>query len=169
MEQDNTQWQAPSVYVPAMPRRLMLWACQQLAGLMLWACQQLAGLITAVAQGPMPACVRQQCITPCLRVSASSASHHQCLAPTPAGGQSISSACFGHMTSLLRSVAPLVMLLEGGYNLKSTAACAESCVRALLGGRSRCCACCRHPCSKQRHCACMLPRHSTTTCQTCLG
>lgn len=42
---------------------------------------------------------------------------------------------YGHLTALLRPLAPLGLLLEGGYNLAATAACVEACVRALLGER----------------------------------
>jgi hypothetical protein len=41
--------------------------------------------------------------------------------------------CFGHLTALLKTYAPLGLLLEGGYNLSATAACVESCLRVLLG------------------------------------
>jgi acetoin utilization deacetylase AcuC-like enzyme len=41
------------------------------------------------------------------------------------------------MTAQLRPVAPVAMLLEGGYNLDATAACVEACIRALLGERPR--------------------------------
>jgi len=37
------------------------------------------------------------------------------------------------MTALLQPVAPLVLLLEGGYNLAATAASVEACVRVLCG------------------------------------
>jgi hypothetical protein len=37
------------------------------------------------------------------------------------------------MTALLQPVAPVVLLLEGGYNLAATAASVEACVRVLLG------------------------------------
>lgn len=46
---------------------------------------------------------------------------------TPAG--------FGQMTGLLASVAPLALLLEGGYNLSATAAGTEASLRVLLGER----------------------------------
>jgi len=42
---------------------------------------------------------------------------------------------FGHLTALLLPLAPLGLLLEGGYNLAASAAAAEACVRALLGER----------------------------------
>lgn len=38
----------------------------------------------------------------------------------PLGGCLVTPACFGHMTALLAPVAPLVLLLEGGYNLAAT-------------------------------------------------
>ena len=38
-----------------------------------------------------------------------------------------------HMTARLQQVASTVMLLEGGYNLNSTAVSAASCMRVLLG------------------------------------
>jgi hypothetical protein len=39
------------------------------------------------------------------------------------------------MTALLAAVAPLALLLEGGYNLSATAAGTESSLRVLLGER----------------------------------
>lgn len=42
---------------------------------------------------------------------------------------------FGHMAALLGAVAPLAVLLEGGYNLSATAAGCEATLRVLLGGR----------------------------------
>lgn len=39
----------------------------------------------------------------------------------PAGGCAISPACFANMTYMLQGVAPVMMLLEGGYNLDATA------------------------------------------------
>jgi histone deacetylase 6 len=51
----------------------------------------------------------------------------------PLGGCHVSPACYGHMTALLQPVAPLVLLLEGGYNLAATAASVEACVRVLCG------------------------------------
>jgi len=33
----------------------------------------------------------------------------------------------------LASVGPIMLLLEGGYNLSATAACTEQCMRVLLG------------------------------------
>eukprot|EP00877_Chromochloris_zofingiensis_P011018 jgi/Chrzof1/616/Cz01g22160.t1 len=51
----------------------------------------------------------------------------------PLGGCHVSPECYGHMTALLQPIAPLVLLLEGGYNLSATAASVESCMRVLLG------------------------------------
>lgn len=42
---------------------------------------------------------------------------------------------FAHMTSLLSNVAPLAVMLEGGYNLVSTALGTEATLRVLLGER----------------------------------
>lgn len=39
------------------------------------------------------------------------------------------------MTAMLQPVAPLAVLLEGGYNLSATAAATEACLRVLLGQR----------------------------------
>ena len=39
------------------------------------------------------------------------------------------------MTAMLQPVAPLAVLLEGGYNLSATAAATEACLRVLLGKR----------------------------------
>jgi hypothetical protein len=52
-----------------------------------------------------------------------------------AGHYRVHPECFGHLTALLRPLAPLGLLLEGGYNLAASAASAEACVRALLGER----------------------------------
>lgn len=51
----------------------------------------------------------------------------------PIGGCRVTPECFGHLTALLKAVAPLVLILEGGYNLASTAASTEACLRVLLG------------------------------------
>ncbi len=42
---------------------------------------------------------------------------------------------FGHLAALLGAVAPLAVLLEGGYNLSATAAGCEAVLRVLLGAR----------------------------------
>ncbi len=51
----------------------------------------------------------------------------------PIGGCRLTPECFGHMTAALKSLAPLVLLLEGGYNLSATARSTEACLRVLLG------------------------------------
>jgi hypothetical protein len=51
----------------------------------------------------------------------------------PIGGCNLTPECFGAMTAALMPVAPTVMLLEGGYNLRSTALSTEACLRVLLG------------------------------------
>lgn len=51
----------------------------------------------------------------------------------PLGGCHVTPACYGHMTAVLQPIAPVVLLLEGGYNLAATAASVEACVRVLLG------------------------------------
>jgi hypothetical protein len=51
----------------------------------------------------------------------------------PIGGCNLTPDCFGAMTAALMPVAPTVMLLEGGYNLRSTALSTEACLRVLLG------------------------------------
>ena len=45
----------------------------------------------------------------------------------------VTQECFGQMTAMLQPVAPLAVLLEGGYNLSATAAATEACLRVLLG------------------------------------
>lgn len=40
------------------------------------------------------------------------------------------------MTAMLQPVAPLAVLLEGGYNLSATAAATEACLQVLLGNRA---------------------------------
>jgi len=40
---------------------------------------------------------------------------------------------YAHMTHMLAAVAPLAVLLEGGYNLRATAAGCEAVLRVLLG------------------------------------
>ncbi|KAM9351272.1 histone deacetylase 6 [Symphorus nematophorus] len=54
----------------------------------------------------------------------------------PKGQMCVSPQCFQVLTHLLMSLAEgrLVLALEGGYNLQSTAEGAAACVRALLGG-----------------------------------
>lgn len=37
---------------------------------------------------------------------------------------------------MLQPVAPLAVLLEGGYNLSATAAATEACLQVLLGNRA---------------------------------
>ena len=56
----------------------------------------------------------------------------------PIGECRVTPECFAHMTSLLKAIAPLVLLLEGGYNLGSTAASTEACLRVLLGEQPGC-------------------------------
>jgi len=51
----------------------------------------------------------------------------------PIGGCRLTAECFSHMTALLKAVAPLALVLEGGYNLRATAAATEASLRALLG------------------------------------
>ena len=47
----------------------------------------------------------------------------------------VTEECFAHMTAMLQPVAPLAVLLEGGYNLSATSAATEACLRVLLGER----------------------------------
>lgn len=42
---------------------------------------------------------------------------------------------YAHMTAMLGAVAPLAVLLEGGYNLTATAAGCEAVLRVLLGAK----------------------------------
>jgi hypothetical protein len=49
--------------------------------------------------------------------------HLGCCAVLSAGGTKLTAAGFAHMTALLRTVAPLALLLEGGYNLAATSEC----------------------------------------------
>eukprot|EP00798_Chlamydomonas_sp_ICE-L_P025380 gene25380-11041_t len=49
------------------------------------------------------------------------------------GGCGVSPECFAQMTHLAKSLAPTVMLLEGGYNLDVTARSAAACLKVLLG------------------------------------
>jgi len=51
----------------------------------------------------------------------------------PIGGCNLTPDCFGAMTAALMPIAPTVLLLEGGYNLRSTALSTEACLRVLLG------------------------------------
>jgi hypothetical protein len=51
----------------------------------------------------------------------------------PIGGCCLTPECFGNMTAQLMPIAPTVLLLEGGYNLLSTAVSTEACLRVLLG------------------------------------
>ena len=40
---------------------------------------------------------------------------------------------YAQLTGLLSPIAPMVLLLEGGYNLRATAVSTEACIRVLLG------------------------------------
>ncbi len=51
----------------------------------------------------------------------------------PIGGCRVTPEGFAHMTAALKAVAPIVLLLEGGYNLAATASATEACLRVLLG------------------------------------
>uniref|UniRef100_A0A383V5R9 Histone deacetylase domain-containing protein n=1 Tax=Tetradesmus obliquus TaxID=3088 RepID=A0A383V5R9_TETOB len=51
----------------------------------------------------------------------------------PIGGCCLTPECFGNMTAQLMGLAPTVLLLEGGYNLLSTAVSTEACLKVLLG------------------------------------
>ncbi|EFN54718.1 hypothetical protein CHLNCDRAFT_24556 [Chlorella variabilis] len=53
----------------------------------------------------------------------------------PIGGCHLTPECYAHMAAQLQLVAPTVALLEGGYNLLSTAKGTEAVVRVLLGER----------------------------------
>ncbi len=54
----------------------------------------------------------------------------------PLGACHVTTECYAWMTEQLQAVAPLVVLLEGGYNLSITAASTEACMRVLLGQRA---------------------------------
>lgn len=56
----------------------------------------------------------------------------------PIGECRVTPECFAHMTSMLKAIAPLVLILEGGYNLTSTALSTEACLRVLLGEQPGC-------------------------------
>jgi len=51
----------------------------------------------------------------------------------PIGGCRVTPEAFAAMTALLKPIAPCLLLLEGGYNLSSTAQSTEACLRVLLG------------------------------------
>lgn len=53
----------------------------------------------------------------------------------PLGAMRVTPAGFAHLTQRLRALAggKLVLALEGGYNLEAISACAEACLRVLLG------------------------------------
>ncbi len=51
----------------------------------------------------------------------------------PIGGCNVTPQCYGQLTQLLMDVAPVVLVLEGGYNLRATAESTEACVRVLVG------------------------------------
>lgn len=53
----------------------------------------------------------------------------------PIGGCHLTPECYAHMAAQLQLVAPTVALLEGGYNLLSTARGTEAVLRVLLGER----------------------------------
>uniref|UniRef100_A0A1D2A3D2 Histone deacetylase domain-containing protein n=1 Tax=Auxenochlorella protothecoides TaxID=3075 RepID=A0A1D2A3D2_AUXPR len=55
----------------------------------------------------------------------------------PIGGCHLTPGLFASLTAALQAtVAPCVAVLEGGYNLRATAACTEACARVLLGERA---------------------------------
>lgn len=56
----------------------------------------------------------------------------------PIGQCRVTPECYGHMTALLKPIAPVVVLLEGGYNLIATATSTEACLRVLLGEQPGC-------------------------------
>ncbi|KAG1678202.1 hypothetical protein FOA52_016139 [Chlamydomonas sp. UWO 241] len=56
----------------------------------------------------------------------------------PIGQCRVTPEGFGHMTAMLKVVAPTVLLLEGGYNLNATAEASEACLRVLLGESPGC-------------------------------
>ena len=45
----------------------------------------------------------------------------------------MSPAAYAHMTAMLKPLAPVELLLEGGYNLTSISLSTEACMRVLLG------------------------------------
>jgi hypothetical protein len=51
----------------------------------------------------------------------------------PIGCCNVTPHCYGQLTQMLMNVAPVVLVLEGGYNLRSTAESTEACVRVLVG------------------------------------
>ncbi|KAL6765253.1 hypothetical protein V8C86DRAFT_1034492 [Haematococcus lacustris] len=51
----------------------------------------------------------------------------------PLGECHVSPALYAHMTQMLLGIGPLVLLLEGGYNLAATAECTAACIRVQLG------------------------------------
>lgn len=53
----------------------------------------------------------------------------------PARRCRVTPEAYAHMTAALGVVAPLAVLLEGGYNLSATAAGCEASLRVLLGQR----------------------------------
>jgi hypothetical protein len=55
------------------------------------------------------------------------------LAGDPLGGCNVSPAGYAHMTAMLKPLAPVELLLEGGYNLTSISLSTEACMRVLLG------------------------------------
>ena len=56
----------------------------------------------------------------------------------PIGECRVTPEGYAHMTSMLKSIAPVVLVLEGGYNLRSTARSTEACLRVLLGEQPGC-------------------------------
>lgn len=54
----------------------------------------------------------------------------------PIGGCRLTAGAFARMTEQLAALAPVALLLEGGYNLSATAAATEACVRVLMGERA---------------------------------
>ncbi|CAG9759282.1 unnamed protein product [Ceutorhynchus assimilis] len=50
----------------------------------------------------------------------------------PLGGYNVSPEIFGHLIQLTKSIAPMMLILEGGYNLETTSLGMVNCVRSLL-------------------------------------
>ena len=49
----------------------------------------------------------------------------------PLGGCHVTPTCYGHMTAMLQPIAPLMLLLEGGYNLSALGRSVEAHLRVL--------------------------------------
>ncbi len=73
-----------------------------------------------------PVCIFS-CFAPLAVIMRASVTQAACVCVCVCTGDCrVSPAAFAHMTHLIKAVAPVVMLLEGGYSLDATARCTHT-------------------------------------------